>query len=285
MNAWFKDLDGNIVGVISSGMGGPPLEPGAEISAMIAAADLERAKRWYSEKLGFEPDFQFPDVLATYRSGGSTFNVYKTEFAGTAKNTVGVWMLEGLRDEVARLRARGVVFEEYDFGDGGKTVDGILSDAEGDLNAWFKDFEGNILALLEDRDDSLENSTRDFQRLRPERARLRRQRRAHADRQVRRRALKHPGGRARWRGDCGRRGARPAARRDHRRGPHGPGAPGGRRPGAGAEGGAPRRPARDDLRHDDQPRLRLGPEVDHARRRGDQGGRRRGRRRGRHGDR
>jgi len=155
MNAWFKDLDGNIVGIISSGMGGPPLEPGAEISAMIAAADLERAKRWYTEKLGFEPDFQFPDVLATYKSGPSTFTVYKTEFAGTAKNTVGVWRLKGLRDAVARLRERGVVFEEYDFGDRGKTVDGILSDVDGDLNAWFKDSEGNILSLLEDRDPSL----------------------------------------------------------------------------------------------------------------------------------
>ena len=155
MNAWFKDLDGNIVGVISPGQGGPQLEPGAEISAMIAAADLDRAKRWYEEKLGFEPDFTFPEVLATYKSGPSTFTVYETEFAGTAKNTVGVWRLEGLRDEVARLRERGVVFEEYDFGDWGKTVDGILSDVEGDLNAWFKDSEGNILSLLEDRDASL----------------------------------------------------------------------------------------------------------------------------------
>jgi catechol 2,3-dioxygenase-like lactoylglutathione lyase family enzyme len=151
MNAWFKDLDGNIVGVISAGPDGPQLEPGAEISAMIAAADLERARRWYAEKLGFEPDFTFPDVLATYKSGASTFTVYKTEFAGTAQNTVGVWRLKGLRDEVARLRGRGVEFEEYDFGDWGKTVGGILSDAEGDLNAWFKDSEGNILAILEDR--------------------------------------------------------------------------------------------------------------------------------------
>ena len=59
--------------------------------------------------------------------------------------------MQGLRDEVARLRGRGVVFEDYNFGDGDKTVDGILADAEGDQNAWFKDSEGNILALAEDR--------------------------------------------------------------------------------------------------------------------------------------
>jgi catechol 2,3-dioxygenase-like lactoylglutathione lyase family enzyme len=151
MNAWFKDLDGNIVGVISVGRDGPQLDPGAAITAMIAASDLDRAKRWYADKLGFEPAFEFPDVLATYKSGPSTFTVYKTEFAGTAQNTVGVWRLEGIRAEVERLRGRGVVFEDYDFGDGDTTVDGIMADDEGDANAWFKDSEGNILALAEDR--------------------------------------------------------------------------------------------------------------------------------------
>lgn len=151
MNAWFKDPDGNIVGIISGGPNGPRLERGAEITAMIAASDLDRAKRWYSEKLGFEPEFEFPDVLATYRSGGSTFTVYKTEFAGTAQNTVGVWRLKGLRAEVDRLRDRGVVFEDYDFGDGARTVDGIMTEEDGEQNAWFKDSEGNILAIGEDR--------------------------------------------------------------------------------------------------------------------------------------
>lgn len=155
MNAWFKDLDGNIVGVISAGPDGPALEAGAEITGMIAAEDLERAKQWYAEKLGFQPEFQFPAVLATYKSGPSMFTVYRTEFTGTAKNTVGLWRLWGIRDEVARLRGRGVVFEDYDFGDGDKTVDGIMSDADGDLNAWFKDSEGNILAIAEDRGDAL----------------------------------------------------------------------------------------------------------------------------------
>ena len=120
MNAWFKDGDGNIVGVISSGPAGPQPDPGATITAMIAAADLDRAKRWYADQLGFEPQFEFPDVLVTYRSGDSTFTLYKTEFAGTAKNTVGVWRLKSIREEVARLREWGVVFEDYDFGGRGQ---------------------------------------------------------------------------------------------------------------------------------------------------------------------
>ena len=61
-----------------------------------------------------------------------------------------MWRLAGIRDEVGRLRARGVSFEEYDFGPEGRTVGGILAEGESDLNAWFTDSEGNILALAED---------------------------------------------------------------------------------------------------------------------------------------
>jgi catechol 2,3-dioxygenase-like lactoylglutathione lyase family enzyme len=147
MNAWFKDPDGNIVGVVTD----PAVPNGGAIATMIAAADLDRAKTWYADKLGFQPFNENPGGVLSYRSGGARFDVYKTDFAGTARNTIAVWRVVGLRDEVARLRASGVAFEEYDFGEDEKTVDGILSDATGDLTAWFKDSEGNILAISEDR--------------------------------------------------------------------------------------------------------------------------------------
>jgi catechol 2,3-dioxygenase-like lactoylglutathione lyase family enzyme len=146
MNAWFKDPDGNIVGVLSPAPGGDTSTPA--ITGMIAAADLARAMAWYRDKLGLEPVFEARDVVANYRTGDTAFSVYKTEFAGTAKNTIGVWRLEGLRDEVARLRGRGVTFEDDEFPDGDRTFGGILTDADGaDVNAWFTDSEGNILAL------------------------------------------------------------------------------------------------------------------------------------------
>ncbi len=145
--AWFKDADGNIIALLP--VAGD--ESGHTLSVMLAAADLARAKAWYAAKLGFEPAAEFADVVLDYRSGDTAFNVYKTEYAGTARNSVAIWRMKGIRDEVARLKANGVAFEEYDFGDEGWTVGGILSDDDGDLNAWFKDSEGNILALAEDR--------------------------------------------------------------------------------------------------------------------------------------
>ena len=145
-NAWFKDADSNIVGLIQD----PAVSRTGAVAAMLAAADLGRAKAWYAEKLGFEPIQVFEDIVLNYQSGDSRFGVYKTDYAGTARNTVGIWRFEGVRPEVERLRARGVVFEDYDFGLEGKTVDGILSDEQGNVIAWFKDSEGNILGLTED---------------------------------------------------------------------------------------------------------------------------------------
>ena len=147
-SAWFRDSEGNIIGLTSSPQDTRP----ASLSPMLAASDLGRAKAWYADTLGFAPMFEMDGVLLGYPSGSTTFTVYKTEFAGSAKNTVAAWRLKGIVDEVARLREQGVEFEDYDFGDGDATVAGILSDEDGPVNAWFRDSEGNSLVLIEDRD-------------------------------------------------------------------------------------------------------------------------------------
>jgi catechol 2,3-dioxygenase-like lactoylglutathione lyase family enzyme len=146
-SAWFRDSEGNIVAIVSS-----PDDPRPPtLSATIAASDLRRARAFYADTLGFQPMVEEEGIFLGYQSGASSFLVYQTSFAGTAKNTVAVWRLKGLVDEVARLRQRGVVFEEYDFGPEGATVAGILSDVHGPLNSWFRDSEGNVLAIAEDR--------------------------------------------------------------------------------------------------------------------------------------
>jgi catechol 2,3-dioxygenase-like lactoylglutathione lyase family enzyme len=145
--AWFKDSEANII-VLAESPG--DMRP-TSIAPMIAAADLARAKAWYGEKLGLQP-VQAVGGDLVYASGESIFTVYLTEFAGTAKNTVAVWRVPDLRTEMAELRGRGVVFEDYDFGDW-KTVDGVMTDPDGSLAAWFTDSEANVLGLaqVEDR--------------------------------------------------------------------------------------------------------------------------------------
>jgi catechol 2,3-dioxygenase-like lactoylglutathione lyase family enzyme len=146
--AWFKDSEGNIISLTSSPRDTRP----PSLTPMLAASDLARAKAWYADALGFQPMFELEGVVIGFSSGSTTFSIYATSFAGTAKNTVAAWRLKGIVDEVARLRERGVEFEEYDFGDGQATVAGILSDEDGPVNAWFRDSEGNSLVLIEDRE-------------------------------------------------------------------------------------------------------------------------------------
>jgi len=147
LNSWFKDGDGNTWSLFY----GPDDDRPERIGPMLAASDLDRSKQWWSEKIGYTPVDQVEGVINLYQSGGKWFSIYATQFAGTAKNTVAGWRVKDLRAEVAALRQRGVVFEDYDFPEF-KTQDGIFADPEGDMSAWFVDSEGNTVAINQDSD-------------------------------------------------------------------------------------------------------------------------------------
>ena len=118
-----------------------------EVAAVLPAKDIGRAKEFYRDKLGLEPIDPGDDDLM-YRCGnGTRFLLYKTDNAGTAKNTQMGWVTDDVERDVQELRSRGVVFEEYDF-PGLKTENGIATSDAGKA-AWFLDSEGNILSLFE----------------------------------------------------------------------------------------------------------------------------------------
>jgi catechol 2,3-dioxygenase-like lactoylglutathione lyase family enzyme len=112
--------------------------------ATLPAADLERAKAWYRDMLGLEPVEEYEGAVV-YRAGPSTFQIYPSGDAGTARNTQGTWYVDDIDAVVTELRSRSVAFEEYDF-PGLKTEDGI-ADLGFERSAWFKDSEGNTLAV------------------------------------------------------------------------------------------------------------------------------------------
>jgi predicted enzyme related to lactoylglutathione lyase len=116
-------------------------------AATLPAHDVERARKFYEKTMGLKPDQNLPDGSIYYHCGDSSFVIYPSEFAGSAKNTALSFQTDNLENEVKDLRSKGVVFEEYDM-PGLKTVDGIAS-LGGLKGAWFKDTEGNILAINE----------------------------------------------------------------------------------------------------------------------------------------
>ena len=71
-----------------------------------------------------------------------------TRNAGTSKASQAFWQVDDVEREVAELKKRGVVFENYDEPDM-KTVNGIMTSGMAKA-AWFKDSEGNIMAIIQD---------------------------------------------------------------------------------------------------------------------------------------
>ncbi len=121
---------------------------GLSVIPTIPAANIDRAKKFYTDKLGLEVDNHSSDPGGVmFNCNGTTFFLYQSQYAGTAKNTAMTFETDNLDREMKDLRNKGVRFEDYDMGDL-KTVNGVA--ATGDIkSAWFKDTEGNIIALTE----------------------------------------------------------------------------------------------------------------------------------------
>jgi catechol 2,3-dioxygenase-like lactoylglutathione lyase family enzyme len=117
------------------------------IHATLPAADLERAKRFYTENLGLTPEIEAPGGIF-YRCGeGTRFLVFPSSGTAGGNHTQMGWAVDDIESEVADLKARGVVFEEYDT-PYLKTVNGVA--LTGPIKAaWFKDSEGNLLGLVQ----------------------------------------------------------------------------------------------------------------------------------------
>jgi catechol 2,3-dioxygenase-like lactoylglutathione lyase family enzyme len=116
----------------------------------LPTQDLERARRWYSEKLGLEPVEEREGGLR-YEGASGVFCLYASAGASDGSFTQAGFYVDDLEATVAALRERGVVFEEYPG-----AVDGIMeirgnypSKGSGERAVWFRDSEGNLIGLGE----------------------------------------------------------------------------------------------------------------------------------------
>jgi catechol-2,3-dioxygenase len=115
--------------------------------AYLPAADVARARAFYEGTLGFRPLEEATGIVRYECGGGTACVLYQTGNAGTNRASQAFWQVQDIAKDVAELKRRGVRFEEYDM-PGLKTVDGIAT-AGGAKAAWFKDTEGNILAIVQ----------------------------------------------------------------------------------------------------------------------------------------
>ena len=114
--------------------------------AYIPAKDVARARQFYEQKLGFKPKAEAAGGVVYECGAHTSCFLYPTPNAGTSKASQAFWQVDNIEREVAELRARGVQFERYDMPE--QDSNGILT-AGGAKAAWFKDSEGNIMAVIQ----------------------------------------------------------------------------------------------------------------------------------------
>jgi catechol 2,3-dioxygenase-like lactoylglutathione lyase family enzyme len=127
----------------------------AGVATRLPTQDLQRARKFYSEKLGLEPTDERPGGLL-YRCAQGEFALFGSAGASPGTFTQMGFEVDDIEAAVAALKERGVVFEEVDL-PGLKTVDGIadidgnypVKGATGERGAWFRDSEGNMLGLAQ----------------------------------------------------------------------------------------------------------------------------------------
>ncbi len=124
----------------------------APMYAYIPAKDMARARRFYEEKLGLKHKQETNGGVVYEFGGGTACFLYPTPNAGTSQASQAFWSVADVDREIEALKARGVVFEDYDM-PGEKSAAGAIT-AGGAKAAWFKDSEGNIMALIEDLKES-----------------------------------------------------------------------------------------------------------------------------------
>jgi catechol 2,3-dioxygenase-like lactoylglutathione lyase family enzyme len=122
------------------------------VATRLPAQDLERARRFYAEKLGLEPSEERPGGLR-YRCASGEFALFASAGAPSGTHTQMAWEVDDIAATVAALRERGLVFEEFEL-PGMPAVDGVVevpgnypSKGSGERAAWFRDSEGNLIGI------------------------------------------------------------------------------------------------------------------------------------------
>jgi catechol 2,3-dioxygenase-like lactoylglutathione lyase family enzyme len=120
----------------------------SQVTCMLPAKDMERARHFYEQRLGLAPLGLKPDGKFVYRCGGTELALFPKPDGTQATHTAVSFKVEQIGAAVGELERRGVRFADYDL-PGLKTVEHVCV-LGSEKAAWFEDPEGNILCLHED---------------------------------------------------------------------------------------------------------------------------------------
>ncbi len=119
-----------------------------QVSAYVPVSNVERGREFYEGVLQQRPREEGDAGVLYECAHRSTFFMYLSDGAGTSRASCAFWTVDDIEREVADLTDRGVTFERYDLP--GMNKDGDIATGGGAKAAWFKDPDGNILALIQE---------------------------------------------------------------------------------------------------------------------------------------
>jgi len=119
------------------------------ISAVLVSTDLDASQKFYEDSVGLTLS---PETIKNHLlfdcGDGTTLLIYGRSNGNSADHTqVRFWSTDVAKD-VADLVSRGIEFEEYDMGTF-KTVDHVVTTPGIGRSAWFKDPDGNTIAIFQ----------------------------------------------------------------------------------------------------------------------------------------
>jgi catechol 2,3-dioxygenase-like lactoylglutathione lyase family enzyme len=118
------------------------------ISAVLCSGDLVRSQEFYEQVVGLTLSAETIPNHLLFECGDGTLLVYGRPTPSTADHTqVRLWSDDVERD-VREFETRGAIFEDYDFPTL-KTVNHVATSPGIGKSAWFKDPDGNTLALFQ----------------------------------------------------------------------------------------------------------------------------------------
>jgi catechol 2,3-dioxygenase-like lactoylglutathione lyase family enzyme len=119
------------------------------VATTIPVSDPAAARSFYEGTLGLKFSRELSDGSIEYECGGGT-SVYTyptADNAGKSPATLASFEVEDVEATVAEMRDSGIAFEEYDLP--GLKTEGGIAEVGGSRGGWFKDPDGNILAVFE----------------------------------------------------------------------------------------------------------------------------------------
>jgi len=114
----------------------------------LPVVDLQRAASFYKDKLGLMEEKSMKGAVVIKCGEGTKLLLYQ-RVQTKADNTAAGFLVTDLEKIVKELKDKGVTFEQYDLPNLKTNADGIADDGV-IRSAWFKDTEGNILAISQD---------------------------------------------------------------------------------------------------------------------------------------